>query len=119
MRKWLIAIGLAALPTFALAAPFHGHTSGGMVHGGFALHGGHAFHGGAGLHGTHFARYGHRFARFGHRFPHFRHRRNFVYFAGDPFYASDTYCWRFIRTPFGPRRVWLCNDDYYYYDYGY
>jgi hypothetical protein len=112
MRKWLMAIGLAVLPTFALAAPFHGHTSGGIVHGGSAFHHGSVFHGGAGLHGTHFA-------RFGHRSRHFPHHRNFVYFADFPFYTSDIYCWRFIRTPFGPRRVWVCNDDYYYYDYGY
>jgi hypothetical protein len=47
------------------------------------------------------------FIRRGH-FAHFRHR---------PFFVAGYYgtCWRWVPTPFGLRRVWVCDPYYSYY----
>jgi hypothetical protein len=45
-----------------------------------------------------------------HHRHHHRHARFF--FAGGPWFANYGYdCWRWTPTPWGPRRVWVC--DYY------
>jgi hypothetical protein len=35
-----------------------------------------------------------------------------VGFYGYPYYASN--CWRYVRTLYGPRRVWVCGGYGYY-----
>jgi len=90
MRRVILVILIALAPSIAFARGGH---SGGF-HGGFRSGG---FHGG-GFHGG-----------FAHR--GFRHFGG-VGFYGYPYYASN--CWRYVRTLYGPRRVWVCGDYGYY-----
>jgi hypothetical protein len=46
--------------------------------------------------------------------PFFHHRRHFVrrFFGVGPVYVAGYSCWRWIPTVYGPRRIWVCGDDY-------
>jgi hypothetical protein len=70
-----------------------------MVLSGPAFHGGHV-------------------ARFDHGSRGFRHFRNFGVFAAAPIIVGDDYCWRLVRTQYGLRRMWVCDNNYdFNYDY--
>jgi hypothetical protein len=126
MRRLLIALAISLLPSFAIA---HGHGSGGHGSGGHmggskgasvgASMG--AARAGAPVASQMGARvatnmggptgsWGKSGIRHGH---HHRHARFF--FAGGPWFGGYGYygydCWRWTPTPWGPRRVWVC--DYY------
>ena len=90
MRKWLVAVAIAGLPTLALASPSHRHGGHVLAHGGYT----HAFN-----------RY------FDHNFRHARFDRGFRYgrfFFGGPIFADN--CWRLVDTPYGLHRVLVCDD---------
>lgn len=115
MRRLLIIFAIALLPSFALAA----HGGGGHMGGGGGGHMGGGWGGRSmamvpgrfgGWHGAHW-----HHAPFFHR-GRFGHRHNRFFFAGAPFFAAYgyDYCWRWVSTSWGPRRVWVCGNDYNY-----
>lgn len=93
----IIATALALPTADALARSVHG--GGGGFRGGGG--GGHAAIHGGGFRGGHFS-----------SGRHFRGRRHF--FVGGFGYYGDS-CWRGRWTPFGWRRVWVCDYPYYPY----
>jgi hypothetical protein len=119
MRKILIILAIALLPSVAMARGGHmgggghmgswggGHGSGGHWGGGRSL----AMTGGrfGGWHAGNL----HRGAFFRHgRFVHRHHR---FFFAGAPVFAAYGYgydCWRWVPTAWGVRRIWVCGDYY-------
>lgn len=124
MRRLLIIFTIALLPSFALAA----HGGGGHMGGGGGGHmgggwgGGHIGAGWGGrsmamvpgrMSGWHGANWHH--APFFHH-GRFVHRHNRFFFVGAPFFAAYgygyDYCWRWVPTAWGPRRVWVCGDYY-------
>jgi len=140
MRRLLIALAISLLPSFAFAA----HGGGGHGGGGHMGGGGGGHIGSAGVTGSHMGGgWGGRGAWSGHAsaamaggsmsgwrgrgvnwnhaaFSHgrFAHRHHRFFFAGGPFIAGYGYygydCWRWAPTPWGLRRVWVCD---YYGDY--
>jgi hypothetical protein len=121
MRKLLIILAIALLPSAAMARGHGGGHMGGWGggHGGGGHWGGGHWGGGRSL-----AMTGGRFGgwRGGnwHRGPFFRHgrfvhRHNRFFFVGAPFYAAYGYgydCWRWVPTAWGVRRIWVCGDYY-------
>jgi hypothetical protein len=127
MRRFLIALAITLLPSFAIAAHGGGgHGGGGHMGGGWGGHmgggsGGHSmamagghmgsWHGGNWHHAaSHQGRFVHRHNRF-----FFVHRHNRFFFVGAPFFAAYGYgydCWRWVPTAWGPRRIWVCGDYY-------
>jgi hypothetical protein len=87
MRRVILAILIALAPSIA-----------------FAAHGGHGGHGGGGHGGFHGGGFHGGFAHRG-----FRHFGGVGFY---PYYASN--CWRYVRTLYGPRRVWVCSGYGYY-----
>jgi hypothetical protein len=124
MRKILIILAIALLPSVAMARGGHmgggGHMgSWGGGHGGGGHWGGGHWGGGRSLAMTG-GRFGgwhagnlHRGAFFRHgRFVHRHHR---FFFAGAPVFAAYGYgydCWRWVPTAWGVRRIWVCGDYY-------
>jgi hypothetical protein len=137
MRRFLIALAIILLPSFAVAGHGGGgHGGGGHMGGGWG--GGHMgggwggghMGGGWGRHGVamaggrmggwhggnwhhaafHNGRFVHRHNRF-----FFVRRHNRFFFAGGPVFAaygSGYDCWRWVPTAWGPRRIWVCGDYY-------
>ena len=126
MRRLLIALLITIVPSFAIA----GHGGGG--HGGGHMGGGSGGHVGgwggpgsahiAGTMGGHVSGWSGHGGGWGHRASHggfaHHHRHGRFFFAGGPWVGGygyyDNYgydCWRWAQTPWGLRRVWVC--DYY------
>jgi hypothetical protein len=122
MRRLVIALAISLLPSFAIA---HGHGGHGGHMGGSKGASMGASMGAARAGGPVAGQMGARVAtnmggptggwsKSGvHHGRHHRHARFF--FAGGPWFAGYGYygydCWRWTPTPWGPRRVWVC--DYY------
>lgn len=129
MRRLLIIFAIALLPSFALAA----HGGGGHMGGGGGGHMGGGWGGGhigagwggrsmamvpgrmSGWHGVNWHGANWHHAPFFHH-GRFVHRHNRFFFVGAPFFAAYgygyDYCWRWVPTAWGPRRVWVCGDYY-------
>ena len=136
MRRILIALAIALLPSIALAHGGGGHMGGGFggghIGGGFGGHMGVGFHGGhigggfpgvrmgAGALNSHaavgapgaigrsgVARNSGRFHGHGH-FVHRHGRRFFV--GGGPWWGGYDNCWQWVPTASALRRVWACDD---------
>ena len=134
MRRLLIALAVALIPSLAIA---HGHGGGGGGHmgGGWGGHSAAPFAGGArmGAWTGHMAAWnGGRMAawnsnrmsawagrpgnwnRFHHG--HFVHRHGRVFFVGGPWWGGfgyyDSGCWQWVPTRWGPQRIWVCGSYY-------
>ncbi|MGB6912821.1 MAG: hypothetical protein WBE42_08700 [Pseudolabrys sp.] len=137
MRRLLIALAIALLPSIALAGHGRGggggHGGGGHGgggHGGGGWSGGHMSGGGwsggrmsagamssraavgaarvGGWSGSHAVAWGGRPFHGHGRFVHRHHRVFFV--GGGPWWVGGyDSCWQWVPTPWGPRRVWTCD----------
>jgi hypothetical protein len=111
MRRFLIALAITLLPSFAIAAHGGGHMGGwgGGHMGGWG--GGHM--GGWGGHPRAAMIGGWRGGNWHHaafRHGRFFHRHNRFFFVGAPFFAAYGYdCWRWVPTAWGVRRIWVCD----------
>jgi hypothetical protein len=119
MRRLLIAVAIAMLPSIALA---HGGHGGGGGHMGGGWSGGHMSGGNraalgaarvGGWTGSHAVAWGGgRFHGHG-RFVHRHGRVFFVGFGGGPWWVGGyDNCWQWVPTVWGPRRVWACDYSY-------
>jgi hypothetical protein len=126
MRRLLIALAIALLPSIALAHGGHGGGGHGGGHGG-GWSGGHMGGGWSGARvssgwnsraavGTaHVGGWsGNRFGMRNHgsfRHGRFVHRHGRVFFVGGGPWWVGGYdsCWRWVPTAWGPRSVWVCD----------
>ena len=115
MRRFLIALAITLLPSFAIAAHGGGHMGGwggghmggwgGGHMGGWGGHPRAAMIGG-GMGGWRGGNWHHAAFRHGRFF----HRHNRFFFVGAPFIAAYGYdCWRWVPTAWGVRRIWVCD----------
>ena len=127
MRRLLIVLAVALIPSFA-AARGHGGGGGGHMGGGWGGHSAAGISSGArmGAWSGHMAAWngGGRMAawagrpgnwnRFHHG--HFVHRHGRVFFVGGPWWGGygyyDSGCWQWVPTRWGPQRIWVCGNYY-------
>jgi hypothetical protein len=124
MRRLLVVLAIALLPSIALAHGGGGGGHGGGGHMGGGLSGGHVGGGWSGGHmsgagmssrasvgaariggWTGSSAWGGRF----HGHGRFVHHRGRVFAGSGPWWGYDN-CWQWVPTALGPRRVWACGD---------
>ena len=104
MRRFLIALVISLVPSFAFAA--HGHMGGHMGGWSGARMGGWGGNPRAAMMGGWHGNWHHAAFRHGRFF----HRHNRFFFVGAPVFAAYGFdCWRWVPTAWGPRRVWVCD----------